>query len=81
MLLTNIHIFIHVRLNFFHGVKSHGVYLYTFCKYIIIIHRKHPDPIQTDIFTNTNRSFADIKTQLKILCQAIIVSTQLDKEL
>jgi hypothetical protein len=26
MLLTNIHIFIHVRLIFFHGVKSHGVY-------------------------------------------------------
>jgi hypothetical protein len=25
MLLTNIHIFMHVRLNFFHGVKSHGV--------------------------------------------------------
>jgi hypothetical protein len=26
MLLTNIHIYIHVRLNVFHGVKSHGVY-------------------------------------------------------
>jgi hypothetical protein len=30
MLLTNIHIFIHVRLNFFHGIKSHGVYKYTY---------------------------------------------------
>jgi hypothetical protein len=29
MLLTNIHIFIHVRLNFFQGVKSHGVYIHT----------------------------------------------------
>jgi hypothetical protein len=28
MLFTNIHIFIHVRLNFFHRVKSHGVYYY-----------------------------------------------------
>jgi hypothetical protein len=27
MLLTNIHIFKHVRLNFFQLVKSHGVYL------------------------------------------------------
>jgi hypothetical protein len=41
-----------------HGGKREGLFLYfvpvTTRDYILIIHSKHPDPIQTDMFMHTN---------------------------